>query len=179
MGEHSLTRLWMMRIIFVLLAMLILFLHLLPMNLQPSLWTLPNMLMGFAYAWAVRRPEYVPIALLAAVLLLADFLQQRPPGLWAALVLIGAETLKTRANALSVATFWAEWLRVAALIVATTLLYRTVLALLLVDVPGLALVLIQMSATVLCYPIFVFITHAILNVRKSVPGEIERMGRRI
>ena len=42
----------------------------------------PDLLIAFAFAWSLRRPEYVPSLLLALLFLLADLLLQRPPGLW-------------------------------------------------------------------------------------------------
>lgn len=179
MNEHSAYRVWVMRAAFIGLALLVMIFHLLPLNTQPSNWALPNILMGFAFAWSVRRPEYVPAILLGGVLLLGDLLLQRPPGLSAAIVLLACESLKAQAPTLRVSTFLAEWATVAGLIVATMIIERIILAVLLVEVPSLWLTVVQTGMTILFYPLFVFITHAIMGVRKSIPGDLDTMGRHI
>ena len=178
MNDHSSYRVWVMRAAFILLTLFILFVHLLPLNSAPSTWALPNLLMGFAFAWSARRPEYVPAILLGLVLLLADLLLQRPPGLWAVIVLLASEKLKSQAPTLRAATFLTELATVTGLIIGATVLNRVVLAVLLVDVPGLLLTLNQMGMTVLFYPAFVFVTHAIMGVRKSAPGDLDTLGGR-
>lgn len=178
MNDHSTYRIWGMRAAFVGLTLMILFVHLLPLNSAPSNWALPNLMMGFALAWSVRRPEYVPAVLLGLLLLLGDFLLQRPPGLWAAIVLLACENFKAQAPTLRVSTFFAEWVTATGLIIGATVVNRIVLAVLLVDVPGLWLTFMQMGMTVLFYPLFVFVTHAIMGVRKSVPGDLDTMGGR-
>ena len=48
-------RIWLMRAGFVLLALFILFVHLLPLQTKPPVhFAPPEMLMLFAFAWAVR-----------------------------------------------------------------------------------------------------------------------------
>ncbi|MFT6024281.1 MAG: rod shape-determining protein MreD [Ascidiaceihabitans sp.] len=178
MNDHSTYRIWLMRSAFVGLALVILFVHLLPLNLVPSNWALPNLMIGFAFAWSVRRPEYVPPVLLGLVLLLADLLLQRPPGLWAAIGLLACESLKAQAPTLRVATFLTEWATVTGLIIGATVVNRVILAVLLVDVPGLWLTFVQMGMTILFYPAFVFVTHVIMGVRKSVPGDLDTLGGR-
>ena len=125
MDELSPARLLLMRTVFTVLALLILFFHLLPIDTQPvslfapeltpPLATIdpaearlralldhgtqrtvigPDLLIAFALAWSLRRPEYVPTLLLAILFLLGDLLLQRPPGLWALLALLACENLK-------------------------------------------------------------------------------------
>jgi rod shape-determining protein MreD len=48
MNDQSQTRLWLMRAAFVLLALLILFFHLLPLDTTPSRWAGPDLVLGFA-----------------------------------------------------------------------------------------------------------------------------------
>ena len=178
MSEYSSYRMWLMRATFVVLTLVILFIHLLPLNTTPGGWALPDMLLGFAFAWSVRRPDYVPAILLGGMLLLADLLLQRPPGLWAAIVLLCSESLKAQIQSLRAAAFPVEWATVAGLILGATVVNRVVLAVLLIDVPALLPTLAQMGMTILCYPLMVFITHALLGVRKSVPGDLDPMGGR-
>ena len=179
MNDLSQTRLWLMRAAFVAVVMVIVFFHLLPLDTTPRRWAAPDLVLGFACAWSLRRPEYVPAWLLAAVFLLTDFLLQRPPGLWAMLALIGCENLKGRARGLRGASFPVEWMTVSAVVIAITLLNRLVLAVSFVPTPGLNLSLFEMGMTLLFYPLIVLTTHMLMGVRKSAPGDLERMGQRI
>jgi rod shape-determining protein MreD len=124
MDDLSQTRLWMMRGAFVVLAVVILLFQLLPLETMPRNWAGPDVLLAFAAAWCLRRPEYVPPLALALAFLLADLLLQRPPGLWALLALIGCENLKSRRRSLRDAGFGTEWITVGVILIAITLLNR-------------------------------------------------------
>ena len=79
MTDLSRSRLWLMRMGFVALGLVILFFHLLPLETTPRGWAGPDLLLGFACEGGLRRPEYVPALFLALVFLLADLLLKRPP----------------------------------------------------------------------------------------------------
>ena len=90
MIEQTFTRLWGMRLTFAVVVCVILFFHLLPLETTPRRWVGPDFLLGFACAWSLRRPEYVPSLALAGLFLLADrvglIVTLVPPpafGLWA------------------------------------------------------------------------------------------------
>jgi rod shape-determining protein MreD len=120
----------------------------------------------------VRRPDYVPTLLLAALFLLADLLLQRPPGLWALLMLLACERLKSQALTVRDAGVPTEFLTVTVLITGVYLINRLVLGTLLIDLPSLGLYLLQMIATLAAYPVAVFITHVVLGVRKVAASDI-------
>ena len=94
MAESSLRRITVFRLLWVLLALFIIFFQLLPLNTLPTKWPGPDLLVALTFAWAMRRPELVPALSVAFVMLLADFLLQRPPGLLAALIVAMTEALK-------------------------------------------------------------------------------------
>lgn len=175
MAERAAASPWAMRALFLGLCGLFAFVRLLPLDTLPRGWAGPDLIVAFAFAWSLRRPEFVPPILIATVALLADLLFQRPPGLWAALVLIGSQTLKSRAADLRALTFTMEWASVATTLVAMTLACRIVLGITLVDQAPLGLSLIEMVATLAAYPAVVFVSHAVLGVRKAAPGELETM----
>ncbi|QFT58654.1 hypothetical protein FIU94_07435 [Sulfitobacter sp. THAF37] len=179
MNDLSQTRLWAMRAAFVLLALVILFFQLLPMETTPRRWAGPNLLLCFACAWSLRRPEYVPAPALALAFLLTDLLLQRPPGLWALLALIGCENLKSRGRSLRDGGFAAEWLTVGMVMVLIMAANRLILALVLVPVPGLALSLSELGMSLLFYPLIVAVTHGIMRVRKTAPGDLDALGQRV
>ena len=179
MANGQAPRFWIMRSLYLALCLILLFMQLLPLDTVPKVWAAPELTLAVTFAWVLRRPEFVPPLMIALLFLMIDFLVQRPPGLWAALVLIGSETLRARAPGLRDLTFPVEWLTVATTLVVMTLGYRLILALLLVDQPALGLSLIQLLMTLIAYPIVVLITQSVFGVRKLAPGDIDAMGNRI
>lgn len=176
MTEQTATRLWGMRLTFGLIVCIILFFHLLPLETSPRRWVGPDLLLGFACAWSLRRPEYVPTVALAGLFLLADLLLFRPPGLWALLALLACEHLKTRARSLRDGSFANEWLTVCIVMACVAVGYRVALTLTLVDLPGTGLALFELVMTMLFYPLVVGVTHFLLGVRKAAPGELDAGG---
>ena len=173
------TSIWWKRGLYLLLALAILFWNLLPLSTLPPSWAGPDLLIALTFAWALRRPEFVPVLLIAFVAFLADLLLQRPPGLMAFLVVLGAEQLKTRAIGLRDASFAGEWAAAGLVVIAVFLLNRVTLALFVVDQAPLGLMLIQMIATILIYPVVVLISHLFRGVRKLAPGDDDAIGARI
>lgn len=177
MTGDTTARLWFMRLGFCALALMILFANMLPIKTSVSSgWPGIDALMVLSMAWAVRRPDYVPALGLAAVFLLADLLLQRPPGLWAVLMLLACERLKAQAHILRDASVATEYLTVGALIVLIYVANRLILGLTLVDLPSLGLYLLQMIMTLFAYPVAVFVTHVFLGVRKMAASETAGSG---
>ncbi len=172
------SHLWLMRGAFIGLALLAMFCHLLPLSTLPSRLAPPDVLLAFTFAWVLRRPDYAPALSIAFVFFLADLLLQRPPGLMAALVLLGCTYLMTRAAGMREASFAGEWLAVCLTIIGITVLNRVTLWVLAVDQAQLGPVLIQMILTMLFYPVAALVTHFVLRVRKLTPGDAEAIGAR-
>lgn len=178
MTDLSPTRLWIMRAGFILLAMAILFFQLLPLETTPRWFAGPNLLLAFACAWCLRRPDYVPMPILAILFMLADLLLQRPPGLLALLALIGCENIKNQGRTLRDSNFLAEWLSVGVILIGIMLANRILLAVALVDLPGWGLSLSELGMTLLIYPLVVAISHWLMGVRKMAPGDMDALGQR-
>ncbi len=100
MAEAIQSRVWLGRLVFALMVVALVFALLLPLNTQPRGWAAPDLLLCVTLAWVARRPEFVPVLLVAAVFLSTDLLFHRPPGLWTALVLILTQSLRARATGL-------------------------------------------------------------------------------
>lgn len=163
---------------FLALALLILFVHLLPLDTTARRWAGPDMLIAFVFAWALRRPEYVPILSIAGVMLMADLMLQRPPGLLALLVLGGTEYLRLRLAGLKDASFAGEWFAVCIVLVGVTVLNRSILTLLAVQQASLGLSLMQMLMTIAIYPLAVLLTQSVFQVRSPAPSDTDtRMAR--
>jgi rod shape-determining protein MreD len=176
---RPLTQIWFYRTAFVLLATLLVFLSLLPLNTVPRSWAGPDILLCITFAWMVRRPDYLPAILVASVFLIMDFILQRPPGLWAALVFMASEVLRARSGRLRNSTILAEWGAVIGLIFAITLINRVTLSAVIADQAPMTLVLTQLIATFLAYPMVVGTSHFLFGVRKSAPGQVNSLGHRL
>lgn len=171
MVEFSTSRLWLMRAAFLGLALLIMFFHLLPLDTVPRQWAPPDFLIAFAFAWVLRRPDYLPALSLALIMLIADLMLQRPPGLWAMLVVLGCEYLKNQTAGLHGASFLGEWTAVALVLMGITVLNRLILGIVAVQPSPLGLSLIQMVLTIVIYPGVVLITQSLMGIRRPAPGD--------
>lgn len=178
MTEFSPARLWLMRAGYIALGLAIIFFQLLPLETMPRRFAGPDLLLGFTCAWAVRRPEFTPALSIAALMLIADMLFQRPPGLFAALTLLGAGALKRRAAGLRDQTFAVEWLTVGLTLIAILVAYRLVLSTLLIPQAPLGLSAIQAAMTIITYPLIALTTATLFGVQKAQPGDVDTMGGR-
>ncbi|MEN8657665.1 MAG: rod shape-determining protein MreD [Marivita sp.] len=170
-------QIWAMRLLFIGLTRLLRVFHLRPRNPAPSQWSSPDLLVAMVFAWTVRRPEYVPILLVAGVMLLADMMLQRPPGLWSVLVVCAAEWLKSRERRQRETTFVLEWLTFAGTLIVITILYRAVMMVLILAPGTLMLSFVQVMMTIAIYPAVVGVSYFLFGVRRSAPGDMDRLGR--
>lgn len=175
MGDNPRARLWLMRFLYLALCTLLAFLNLLPLDTAPQNWAGPDLILALTCAWVLRRPDFVPSVLVALVFLITGLLFQMPPGLWAAFVVLGTETLRGRAPGLRDLTFPVEWLTVAVTLTLMTLGNQAVLMLLLVDRPPLGLNLMQLFMTLAAYPLVVYTSQLLFGVRKQVPGDVDAL----
>lgn len=177
MAENSPARLWIMRALYPALALMLIFAHLLPLSLAPSRIAGPDILTALTLAWCLRRPDYVPALSIAGVMLLADLMFQRPPALWALLVLLAAEFLKSRGRHIRENTFVAEWVVFGATLLTISVIYRLTLAILIVSPGMLSLSVMQYGTTVAVYPLVAAVSYLAFGVRRSTPGEYDHTGR--
>jgi rod shape-determining protein MreD len=161
------------------LAAVLIVAPLLPLNLVPRTYATPDILLAVTAAWAARRPDSLPVLVVVGVFLLADFLFQRPPGLFAALVLLMTEWLRRRSPRLRKGSFLGEWAAVGTGIAAVTLTNRLVLALLLTPQAPLGLTLIQLLLTIALYPVIAGVAHLALGLRRPAQGEVDALGHRL
>lgn len=170
MTDPLLPRAWLMCALYTALSAVIVFWQLLPISTLPPGWAGPDLFLALTFAFAARRPEYVPILLVAGLALGMDLLLQRPPGLWAAITVLGVETLRNRAPGLRDLTFLSEWAAVTSTLVIMTLAHRILLTVFVVDQAPLGLSLTHLLSTLLVYPPVALAAHAGLGVRKRAPG---------
>jgi len=176
--DRSSSQLWIKRSLYFLLAFLILFLHLLPLDTQPDRWPFPDILIALTFAWVLRRPEYVPVLSIAAVMLMADLLLQRPPGLLAALVVLGAAYLRSAATGMRDAGFVTEWTSVAVVITAIFVLQSLILGILSVQQAAMGRTAVQVIVTIAAYPVVVLLSQIAFGVKRPSVADTTKTGAR-
>jgi rod shape-determining protein MreD len=179
MAEPRPAPVWAHRALFAGLAFALLFLRLLPLGSVAGAWPGPDLLVCLTFAWVLRRPDYTPVLLIAAVLLLEDLLLMRPPGLWTAIIVLASEFLRQRGALAREISFAVEWLMVAAVMAASLMAFRCVLMLAMLPQVNLGQAMIQLIASILCYPVVVGASRLAFGVRKPATGEIDAYGRRL
>ena len=179
MAERADARTWTNRCIFMALAFVIIVAQLVPLDMQPIGWAPPDLLLVITLVWVARKPHYLPVLVIGFLFLVADLLFQRPPGLWAALVVILTETIRRQNRDFRNMPLMVEWGTITIGIVAITLMNRLVVFMTMVPQAPLCLTLIQMIATIAIYPVIVLIAHFIFGVSRSAPGEIGSRGQRM
>ena len=179
MVEATTNRRWAYWLLFLAIVVVVVFARLVPLQTTPSSWAAPDLLICLCFAWVLRRPDYMPTLLIAAVMLCTDFLFMRPPGLMAALVVLGAEFLRGRSHILRELPFSLEWGMVAAVITGIVLANRLALVFVMAPRPSMSLSLSQLFLTLAIYPIVVAISRYGLGIRKLSPGEVDALGHRI
>lgn len=170
---------WAGRIAYLLLAFVLIAAPLLPLNTVPRAYATPDILLAVTAAWAARRPDTLPALVVAGVFLLADFLFQRPPGLFAALVLLMTEALRRRSLRLRRGSFLGEWIAAGTAIGAVVLAHRVILAALMTPQAPLGLTLIQLILTIAAYPAVAGVAQVALGLRRPAQGEVDALGHRL
>jgi len=155
------------------------FVHFLPQQTLPSRIAPPDILMALTFAWSIRRPEFVPLILVAVMFLLADLLYHRPPGVLAACTVIGVEFLRSRAHDMRRAPFPLEWVLVGVTVIGVFTLARLITGVALIPQAPLGLSAVQVGMTIIFYPAVVGFSHFVLGVKSTLQGSVEDIGSRI
>ena len=173
MSALSPRHVWGYRVLFVVVSLVVITFKLLPLNLVGGNLPGPDLLVALAFAWIVRQPAVVPLGVLLAVFLFADFMFQRPPGLWALLVILACESLRRRRLTMTEFPFLVEWGAASVAIIGMVLLNRIALWILLADNDPLGITLAHGILTAAIYPVVVGVSKYIFRLRKVGPAELE------
>ena len=164
---------WTYRVIFLVVCAVLILGRLLPLGLDGGGLPGPDLLLAVTFAWLLRQPAVVPLASIVLVFLLADFLFQRPPGLWTALAVVASESLRRRRLQMTEFPFLVEWGAIAGAVAGMVLAERLILWILFADLPSLGLSLTQGIVTVLIYPVVVAVSKFLFGLRKLGPADLE------
>lgn len=162
---------WVFAALFTGLSALIVFMRMLPLDISPGGMPPPDIIILLGFAWVVRRPDFLPVVLFAAILLVTDLLFLRPPGVATALAVIGLEALRARAGLLREQSFFFEWGTVAIVLTLMLVAERVLLAIFLVEQASLGLSVYGLVVNVLFYPVVVGVSIWGFGVRRLAPGE--------
>lgn len=179
MGSTFDLRLWGLRAVFAVLVGVVLIAALLPLSVEAPGIPGPDLVLCVILAWVLRRPDVLPVTLIVAVVLLEDFLFQRPPGLWTLLVLAGSEIVRRRAYREGDMPFVLEYGLVAATVTTMMIAERIVLAVVFVPQPSLGAHLLHLGTTLATYPLVVAISVFVLGVRPLATKGPRILGMRV
>lgn len=164
------------RLLFLGLVGFLLFIRILPLSAVPPEIPGPDLTLALTLVWVLRRPDYVPVWMIAGVFLLEDLLLMRPPGLWTMIVLLGTEFLRRREAMTRDLPFLLEWVMIAIVIFAMTFANRLVLLVFMVPQTPLEQELVRMVVTILACPLVALFSRLALGMRRAAPGEVDELG---
>lgn len=179
MFENIKSSVWIYQIAFILIALVLLFVRILPIGSMAGDWPGPDLLLCLMLAWVTQRPDHLPPGLIALVVLAEDMILMRPPGLWTAIVLLATEFLRARAALTRELGFVAEWLLISGLMIVMLLAYRLAFAVTFLAQPGFGFAFAQTVGSILMYPVIVWLLRVAMGLRKPLAGETDARGRRI
>jgi rod shape-determining protein MreD len=179
MGDFWRSEDWLFRGLFVAVALLLLFIRLLPLGNAPGALPGPDLLLCVIMAWIVRRPDFLPMPLILIVIFAEDLILMRPPGLWTAIVILATEFLRGRIQLTRELSFVVEWVLIAAVMLGMTLVYRLTLGLAFVPQPPFGFAIVQILWSIAVYPLVVGLSRLALDLRKPATGEVDDFGRRL
>jgi rod shape-determining protein MreD len=166
---------WTYRVLFLVLCLFVISFKMLPLGLDDHGLPGPDLLLALTLAWLLRQPAVVPIGSIVIVFLLADFLLQRPPGLWTVLVVLVSESLRRRRMTMTEFPFLVEWSAFAVAVFTMIVLNRIVLWVLMVELPSLGLALAHGIVTAAIYPLVVAVSKFLFGLRKIGPAEAKAL----
>lgn len=170
---------WVFRGLFLAVALILLFIRLLPLGNAPGALPGPDLLICVTMAWIVRRPDFLPMPLILMVILAEDLILMRPPGLWTAIVILSTEFLRSRIALTRELSFVIEWLLISGVMLGMMLAYRFALALAFVPQAPFGFAIVQILWSIAVYPVVVGLSRLALDLRKPATGEVDNFGRRL
>ncbi|MEQ3624929.1 MAG: rod shape-determining protein MreD [Celeribacter sp.] len=172
-------RLWAYRALYLGIVGLCIFFRVLPLDTRAGLIPGPDVILALTAAWVLRRPDFVPAVLIVLAALACDLIFQRPPGLWAMLMLLGTEFLRARQGLIRELPFFLEWVFVGGVVAAMITANQLLLALVMTPRPPIGLSALQGFLTVAVYPAVVAVSHLAFGLHKAAPGEVDALGHRL
>ncbi len=175
-----LTRARMMhRALFAAIALLTLFIRLLPLSPGTSGYIGPDLVLAMSLAWLLRRPDFLPAWLIVLVTVVEDLFFLRPLGLWPLIVLLTTEFLRKRESEMRGLPFYVEMLIVGGVLLGMVAVKHFLLFLTVTPQPPFGRELVHALATWAVYPLVVGVSAVLLGLNRPAPGQFDKFGQRL
>ena len=169
---------WRERSLFVLTAMAVTYLAILPLGAKSNAAAVPDLFYCVTIAWVMRRPESAPVFLVAAASFLIDIVLGRPMGLWSLILVLASEYFRGRETGKGMQMRLLEWLSVSLLFLVMLIVYKFALTIGFAFSPNYTALAWHFLITALAYPFVVAVLYWGLNIRAPLPADRSRnMGR--
>ncbi len=181
MAEHGLIpKRFLFGLVYTGLMCALMLVNIVPFEFWPRRFPGPDLMVAITFVWLLRRPNQVPAPLVAAVFLIADILLMRPLGLWAALMVISVEFLRSRRINIKERAFLAEWALAAGTLFATTVAYTVIVSIALFEWGPMPVdkAAIQAFSTVLAYPLVAATAKYVLGVTVLTAKDFHSSGEK-
>lgn len=170
---------WRRRALYFFASMMLIFVHLVPLSLQPTGAGTPDLILCITIVVVIRKATYVPYWLVGSVFLIADIMLSRPMGLWAFITLVFVEMVRANRFMFRDMFFLVEWLIVSIGFGFMILAQQLLLTFTLAKALPFQGVMWQLGLTIATYPLIVFIVSQILRISKPSPGEFNALGHKL
>ena len=179
MNDFKLNLNWVRQVILVLFACGVIFFHLIPFTLAPTMRPAPDIVFCVICALLIRRPEIVPFWIIGLIYFGFDLFLMKPLGVWTACMLGATEIWRANMYFFRENRFPVEWFSVSVLFLFTLIANHIILAVSIVATPAFTTLLWEYIFTTLSYPIVLFIITYILRIGKPALGEFGLKGQRL
>jgi rod shape-determining protein MreD len=147
------TRVFRLQLTYLAIVALVVLLQSLPLQSLPYPFAPADVPLSITFAWIMRRPDVMSPILITLAFLFADTILQRPPGLWALIVLCASIFLRMRTRGRKEVLFLYEWFIVALVIGVSFLVHYFALMFTFLPVPDAQQYVVQVLLSILIYPI--------------------------
>ena len=158
-------RLLRLRCTFLVIAIFLIMLPTLPIRTNFNQIFVPDLLLIMTITWVMQRPDIIGPITITVVFLFADFILQRPPGLWTVIVLFAATFLGMRSTRFKEVFFIYEWATVSVIIIFCYLTQYILMRLTFLASYDLKLLTITGLITIFFYPVFRWLFQPMLKKR--------------
>ncbi|MGV6838578.1 MAG: hypothetical protein ACWA40_00130 [Planktomarina sp.] len=163
-------RLWL-RFMYVLCIAVILWLQTQPSGVEARYFN-PDLILALTLSWALYRPDVLQPILVGTALLCADFILQKPPGLWAALVVLGTVFLRGRKAEYDHRTFIDTWVLLSIVTICLFVLYNFVLRVTFSPAPSFMLGMAETISTCMTFPLIHIISAQVFQMTPNLKKEV-------
>ena len=156
-------RLLRLRCTFLVIAFFLIMLPTLPVRINFNHVFIPDLLLIMTFSWVMQRPDVIGPITITIVFLFADFILQRPPGLWTAIVLVAATFLGMRSARFKEVFFIYEWATVSIIVVVCYLTQYIVMRFTFLAIYDFKLLTITGLTTIVLYPVCTWLFQPMLK----------------